>query len=230
MYRRKPRRNPLVIVLILVLTLTALTGTTVAKFVHQKTMSASVTFTAEIATDMTLLEHEAVRAADGSYSLKTDEDDIYKYTVTGNKYDLIPGLDIPKDPFITITGKTPIPAYLYVEVIYDPANENVVAQITDGWQLIKNGKLLYITPNGGLLYVYTGEGTDPLLLTDQNCPGSVEIINDDTITVGQKLLSSKTQKFAMKFRAYLLEAPKLPMTQNAYQDAKTVFNNAYPSK
>ena len=107
--KKKQFRTGLQLLCVLMVLLITMTAYVAGKYIKTISMNGSVTFTASLATNMILQEHEAVRNPDGSYSLTAN-------TVNENTYILIPGVDIPKDPYIIITGKTKIPAYLYIEI------------------------------------------------------------------------------------------------------------------
>ena len=95
--------------------LIATTGTK-AKYTTDKVVNqtpVTVTVTADLASNLEVKESKATRNPSGTYSLVTNE------LVKNNTYVLMPGVSIPKDPKVYVTGKTSIPAYLYVEVVND---------------------------------------------------------------------------------------------------------------
>ena len=164
--KRRKNRTGLALLLLLLL-LTALMGSAVGKYKKTDTKTGNVQFTAELATNLILLEHKAVKQDDGRYIL--DEKD----TVTENSYILIPGLDIPKDPYVIIEGKSPVPAYLFVEIT-STLDAPVSYEIDDAnWKEIKSD-------GSKKVYCYTGEiGT-----------GSINILKYKSVTVSQNLLSN----------------------------------------
>lgn len=118
-----------------------------------------------------LKEHEATANDKGVYTLGKAE-------VTSNSYKVLPGVDLPKDPFITISEKSDVASYLYVEVV-DKLGENsgLSYALTDDWT-----KLEGLTGvNGGAVYVYK----DSMLITDKNAPTTVSILKGNVVTVGQ---------------------------------------------
>ena len=159
MRAKKPRYGLWAAIVALILALTALLGTAIGKYIETQRFTGTLKITAELGS-ITLQEREAKRQADGSYQL-TDA------VVAGNSYELIPGLDIPKDPHVIITDKTPIEAHLFVEVV-DNTNEAIEWSIAAGWtQLAVTGK------HGGTVYVYNtvlGEGfsDSPVYILDKN--------------------------------------------------------------
>ena len=112
------KKTLLTILAVMLVCCIAVTGTLAVLFA--KTSEPVVnTFTAAgdgklFTGEFTLKEHIAEQQKNGSYTLTKETTN---NTVTGNHYDVLPRTDLPKDPFITITGKTNAPAYLYVEVV-----------------------------------------------------------------------------------------------------------------
>jgi hypothetical protein len=89
----------------------------------------AVTVNANLASLLEVKEHQAVRGDTGEYSLSSGTE------VTSNSYVLMPGVDIPKDPFVRVTGKTEIPAFLYIEIVdgtvWSTANQRFEYKIGD---------------------------------------------------------------------------------------------------
>jgi hypothetical protein len=168
------------VLLAVILIIGLVVGLSSAKYKTEKHLTGDVKFTVKLADIILIQEHEAVRQDDGSYVLGDN-------IVVEQSYMLMPGVDVPKDPFITVEGKTPIPAYLYVEVVekiivvengkeveiigfpetikYDlikPDDSNP-DEIKHGWTLLvdENDEPV-IGPNKGKVYVYSD------ILTDEN--------------------------------------------------------------
>jgi hypothetical protein len=120
----KQKKSRLMMAAVAVILLAVLISSAIGKYVTTVSVPGKVTFTAKLAGSMVLQEHKAERNADGSYTLTeqiatADENGYF------NGYDLIPGLDIPKDPHIVITGKTDVKAYLFVEVVENGAKTQI---------------------------------------------------------------------------------------------------------
>ena len=211
MYARKPR-SPGWLILLLLLAATTLIGSAVGKYVRSFTLEeATVTFTAKLATSITLQEHEAVRQSDGSYQLSGE-------TATKMSYTLIPGLDVPKDPHVTIKGKTPIDAYLFAEVVDKTPNGAITYAISEKWKkLDTSGK------NGGEVYVYTNGGEAPVVVDEAvGQDFAVYLLENDKITVGQKLLSTTTND-VLQFYACMGETAFSEITGNTVAKAAEVY-------
>lgn len=173
-----------VVILLAVVLTTACLGGILAKYIRTVPVSGEVTFTAELAESMTLTESKANRGESGAYTLLTAE------TVSENTYEVMPGVDIPKDPRITVTGKTPVAAYLYVE-ISDNCPDGVTYSLTEKWT--------YITTltSGAEVYAYKDK------LNAGNCGAAFQIIKDDTVYVSD---SAVMTGFGIQISAVMLQA------------------------
>ena len=135
-----------------------------AKYKKTVELNTEVTFTADLAKTITLTEHTVSKKSDGSYTLTDAIEADGK-----NEYLVLPGVDIPKDPAITITEKSAIPAYLYVEIKESTGFPSTVTyKVTGDWT-----KLTGVTgKNGGVVYVYkealTSTPESPIFVLDNN--------------------------------------------------------------
>lgn len=217
---RKTRSRLVTVGILAGLLLSVLIGSAIGKYTTTVPVSGTVTFHADLGT-ITLQEHAAVRQPDGSYALVTaeyaqaDTTDAYNEEtfVNSNGYTLLPGLDIPKDPHIVIENKTPIEAYLFVEVVESGdvglQDKVITYALTDDWLKLEdvNGK------NGGTVYVYKGTGTSAKELDHNiNSPWTVQILaplpedNNSHIRVSQKLITTpSTGDDVLKFYACMGE-------------------------
>lgn len=163
MYSRKPRIRLWPLVMAAVMVLGSLVGVVLAKYVYSTELHATVTFSARLADNFWLQEHQVLRQEDGSYVLDTG------VTVAENNYILMPGVDVPKDPFIKIKNKTPLESYLFVEVVDSldvftgsgggESIKPVTYAMTNDWRLLKDGEGNPVAgENKGAVYVYTGGG------------------------------------------------------------------------
>lgn len=193
------KKTLLTILAVMLVCCIAVTGTLAVLFA--KTSEPVVnTFTAAgdgklVTGDFTLKEHIAAKQNDGSYTLT---DALTNNTVKGNDYYVLPRTDLPKDPFITITGKTNAPAYLYVEVV-DGLPSGMHYAMADCWTRLEG----VTGNNGGVIYVYNN-GT-PI---DEESTGlnNISIIKNDTITVDDVPGLTEGQEVSLSFYAYLGQA------------------------
>ena len=183
------------LLIVLTLLLIALTTFAVGKYITTIENESTVSFTARLAKDVILQEHLAVRQPDGSYQLGEE-------VVKGNSYKLIPGLDIKKDPHIIIQDKTPIPAYLYIEVV-STLDTPVTYEIDDSiWYELAGAPGVY----------YYKETID-----ENFSENPIYILKDNQITVGQLLLSqSDSAEDFLKFNVNLIEKVGTATVQEVY--------------
>lgn len=174
-----------------VLLLSVLIGSAIGKYTTTVPVSGTVTFTAKLATAMTVQEHKAQQNTDGSYTLSTTE------TVTTNTYNLLPGLDIPKDPHVVITGKTAIASYLYLKVEEAPAaTSGITYDLASCWKRVDGYADVYVYSDG--------EGK-PIQVTDKTTGlDKIEILQDNTVYVSQSLADTLTG-VKLSFSAVLKE-------------------------
>lgn len=156
----------------------------------------------------TLQEHEATKVKNGDvwtgkYEIKTDAK-----VVTALSYDIMPGMVIPKDPYVTITKKTATPAYLYIEVINNLSfstkdDSDAETLVIDPVHWLE---LAGVTgPNGGVVYVYTTDKTSPAIITTDIT--ATNIIKDNKFTVNKNVEpTSLDADETLKFNAFLAQA------------------------
>ncbi|MBQ4533648.1 MAG: hypothetical protein IJA18_00440 [Ruminococcus sp.] len=171
-------RHILLIIGIAVLTGIAIfTASLNAKYVRKVKLKASVEFSSELAQSITLNESKANITDSGKYELDTSE------KVTENNYKVMPGVNIPKDPEITITGKTGIPSYLFIKAEETDIPDTITYSLCDQWKKLSNKDNVY---------VYTKD--------DFNSP--IKIIENDILTVSQQY---NGEIFNLDFTAYLYQ-------------------------
>ena len=131
--------------LLLLIATVVTAGVVFGKYTTEDRIYGTLEVSNRLATRFALQEHEAVQQENGSYALDSDS------LVTTNTYELIPGLTIPKDPYISIENKTTIPAFLYVEVVPDSISPAVSYSVNTAlWQLLTG----VTGPHGGQVYTY----------------------------------------------------------------------------
>lgn len=138
-----------------------------------------------------LLEH-GIEADDlGVY---TQTDDI----VDGNEYKVLPGVDLPKDPYLNIIGKTEVAAYLYVEVVDGLGEDSPLSyELAGCW-----ADTGLTGDNGGKIYVYSG-ADGAILVTDDV---TVSILKDNKIVVADDAELDADAELALDFYGYLAQA------------------------
>lgn len=221
----KRKRSRLLVLAVLVLLIASLIGGAIGKYLTTVSVPGKVTFTAALAEDVILQEHKAERNPDGSYSL-TDQ---IATADPNNSYALLPGLDIPKDPHITVVNKTPIEAYLFVEVVENGdvgTDGEVITYAMDSCWLKLNG---VTGEHGGTVYVYNGDDADEKKLDDSiGAAWTVKLLaplaegKPETIRVSQKLITTaSTGNDILTFYATMGEAAMAATPAEVY---KTIYN------
>ena len=205
--KRKNNRIWISAVCVLLAVFVITTGAVFAKYKQSVPLQGTLTVSAgQLANVFTLQEHKAVRS-NGTYTLDNTQ------TVTSNTYQALPGVAIPKDPHFTLSNKSKVPAYLYVEVIDNLGASCLSYSLASDWLDID------ITgQSGGKVYVYTG-GTGSAKLLDENFNVStIYILQYNQVTVGKG--STSGFNVSLSFHGYLAQA-------SAGTDAKTAFINCF---
>lgn len=170
-----------------------------AKYMTSVSLSGTVKFDAQLAENVTLQEHEALRNVDGSYSLGTK-------TTYKNSYSVMPGVDIPKDPYFTITDKSSIDAFLYVEIVdSSPDPDTVIYNLTTDWE-----KLDIQNRN---VYVYKG--------VFQGNTQDIPILNNNMIYISDQY-DPASENFNLKFYGYMVQ-------KEVGKYAAGIFTENYPN-
>lgn len=213
--KRRIRRGLLIGLVAQLIIMAVVGGFVYSKYVKQDKLDGQISITAELGT-IQLLEHEAEKADNGQYTLNTSV-----APVTTNTYDhVLPGLDIPKDPYIKVEGKTPIPAYIFVEVVadenFDEYNGHVqnklAYSLTSSWK-----KLESVTgEHGGSVYVYASGDTAISVIGNID---KLSILEGDKIIVSQKV--NITTPAELKFYAMMGQAYDTPT--KVYDDLAQAF-------
>lgn len=134
-----------------------------------------------------LKEHkaEAQTANPGVYELNLDEE------VVANTYSVVPGVDLPKDPFVRVNNLK-AKAYLFIEVKSD-LPETLKFSIVDAWEATtltgQNGGTVYTLKSGAL---------------DANSSLIQTILEGDKVFVEDDYAGSASKD--LKFYGYLAQA------------------------
>lgn len=202
------KKNIIAVVCCLVLMLGAV-GATIA-WLQAKSAPVTNTFTsaelfADPEKDFTLWEHEAVANEDGTYTLTATE-------VSGNTYDILPGVAIPKDPTVDVVGLQEY-AYLFIKVTGLPMAEGLTATVDPAnW-----------TALGGGVYVYSGIEAENNIIkaTDTAMKEfTVGILAGNQVVVADTY-NGVSDDIKLSFEAYMVQA-----TGNG-ADAAEAWANTY---
>ena len=193
--------------------LISLSGYAYGKYVTQESAGGNLQITAELGK-VNLQEHQAVKDEKGQYDLNGTLVQSNAYTT------VLPGLDIPKDPYVTVTEKSPIPAYLFVEVWDNIPTTTVGSESkklmtytvdTNNWKLVG-------TYSEKSVYVYTGGTGDAKQITANLA--KTRILADDTVYVSQYLKKMKLPAggIQINFRAVLKQCVTGKIPADVYND------------
>lgn len=204
----KRKRYRTVFVTAAVLAAALLIGGLYAKYIRSVKLSGNVTFSASLADEFILAEHKTVRQPDGGYVTEAE-------TVSKNDYLLMPGVDIPKDPYIIIRNKSSIPAYLFIEAV--GTNPDAVKYEIDSGKWKDLG---IKGAHGGDVYVYTG-GVSSAAVLDKNFDGQpIGLIKDNILTVSDSYAHGES--FGLDFYGYMAQT-------ESGKDASQIFTENFSS-
>ena len=192
---------------IVVILLAAFVGSSLGKYKTTIELSSNVSFSAKLADELILQETIAQKQTDGSYRLVGG-------STTNNQYILLPGVNIPKDPYVEIIGKTDIPASLFIEIVDEIGNEAISYKIKDCWLKLEGatGK------NSGEVYVYAEGGSAKTISSDISY---IDILERNQVVVGQNLKFKNSVSDVLSFYACLGETA---MGNSPWEVYKAVYN------
>ena len=214
---KKANKFPYRLLLLVVLALAVIVsvvGTGYAKYKTDVILTNEVSQSNQLADSFRLLQKQAAVQPDGSYVFSDSP-------VTSEAYYLIPGIHIDQTPYIVVTGKTDIPAYLYLEVIGSGLDPKLGYQLASDWTRLEGVK----GRQGGDMYVFRDGFVLDAESLSQNTAG-------DTVTHDLKvdILASGfglgrepiTAEQDVSFCGYLLQA--------AHDSALETFVSRFPQK
>ena len=192
------------LLIILSLVLFSLIGFAVGKYIMTVPISNSVTFTAELAQNIVLRENKVSRLPDGNYATVPTDYIMNGETQPSEAYQLIPGCDVPKNPHVVITGKTAIPAYLYIEIVDNTIDTHhdqpvITYSITSDWSTVSEEEMK--PQHGGTVYKYKTK-----LETAFEEQSYYILVNNEVIVSQHIKHADKDGADLLEFYAYLIEA------------------------
>ena len=204
MSRKNERRSKSFKVLSLVLAFVLVIGASVAgtlAWLQAKSNTVSNTFTsaelfANPASDFTLWEHKAEDTdGDGAYTLNASSE------VTNNTYDILPGVNIPKNPTVDVVNLEEH-AYLYIKV----TNDTLTA--IDGLSYsIDTANWTALTGYDGV-YVYSGRNAEGNIIKATDVAKktfTATILTNNQIVVADNYAGT-SDNISLSFEAYMVQA------------------------
>ena len=172
-----------------------------SKYIAQRSVANQAGYNNTLAEAFKLLDQPIVVNEDGSYEKDTADD---AEPTSGYTYKLIPGITLPAEPYIEITGKTEVPAYLYIEV---ENTGDVTLTFDDAWSpLGVTGKM------GGDVYVYDSgtalTGDDP-----------EAVLTVPTFTVDELSSIPITTEGEIKVYAYMIQQVESKSAEDSFTEA-----------
>lgn len=172
-------------------------------------------------------EHGLTKDDFGKYTLNTAE------ITTGNTYDVVPGVTLPKDPYVELKRTSDAPAYLFVEVVNEaPAAFKFDIDDTNWKSLGIKGK------NNGDLYVYSTDKTNAHVLGSVTTAATYNIIKNQEVKVenaesaqalGLVDANGQATNKTIKFYAYICQATVAKADGTNTSDPAEVFGICFPN-
>lgn len=142
-----------------------------------------------------LLEH-GITGKPGEYTLTAEE-------VSGNEYTVMPGVNIPKDPFVRVNNPVGVDVYLFVEVV-DGTGEQLTVTVDS----VKWTKLASVTgTHGGDVYTLASGR-----LAAGSTLDATHILADDEIVVANATIVNPGK---VTFYGYLIQAAGFTSAEDA---------------
>lgn len=125
-----------------------------------------------------LLEH-GITGKPGEYTLTAEE-------VSGNEYTVMPGVNIPKDPFVRVNSPVGVDVYLFVEVVDGTGEQLTVTVDSAKWTKLAgvtgtHGGDVYTLASGRLAAGSTLDATH-ILADDEIAVANATIVNPGRVT------------------------------------------------
>lgn len=182
------------------LTLTMLSAWMLSGLYAKYVVSVSHQDSAQVAAfgvEIEVIEHKAVLISDADKAVQCDSVyELNKEEVQDNIYsEVLPGVDIPKDPFIRITGKANVPCELYVKAVVKDLPDTVKYEMADGWEFFDSE----ILQSGGTAYTYKYNK-----VIDSTFGGTVYVIKDNKLEVLESYVGNGNT-FTLTFNAWLVQ-------------------------
>ena len=167
-----------------------------------------------------IVESGVKKDDNGNYVIDSTASDVSKLD-----YEIVPGLSLAKKATIKITGKTTVPAYLYVEVV-----DKLTQGVYENWSLESYWKKTTAAgPNGGTVYVYAPSGTETAIAatdTEKYADKTFNIIAGDKLVVKSDVTDEKLKTVTgdtLEFYSYLAQ-------KETFTDATAAFTACFAKK
>ena len=192
---------------LLVLTMLSvwLTSGLFAKYIVSDTVGDTARVAAAGTVD--IWEHKAEETYENSgvYELLKEDSIEEEDLVKKNEYEkVLPGVDIPKDPFVTVDlSMAEVDYYLYLEITEsaDFPKDEVKYNVRSEWKLVSGEDA---NPK---VYVYVGNGNSPRVFDCGNKYGyendTIWILDGNKLEIKEHYFGGGTDGFGLAFSAYI---------------------------
>jgi len=208
--RKQRNRRVLMTVALMLVVCVASIGGTIA-WLTDKTESVTNTFSP---SNIDIWMTETVKNADGTSTVQSTQNG---QSITNPGLQIVPGLDIPKDPKVSATGD--VPYYVFVQVTAthwpdykdgtgDAAVNKVNYVIAAGWTKLEEGVYYRTMPNGGDL--------------------DASVLANDEVTVSNTLTKEELNAMgtpSLSFKAYAIQMQNSNDTTFTPEVAWTTLNS-----
>lgn len=210
------KKKTLTVAIALVLVVALAVGATYA-YLTAQTKAVTNTFTAGgavAANDLTLKEHVATPNTDGSYTLSNTN---YVKEGEGNSYVVLPGVNLPKDPTVTVEKSTGT-YYLFVTVEkgsgFTGTNPPLSYKTDSAWKQLKIEGTTNVANKELYVYSVTTDGTTTYIQPQSNTAVSHAILagiagdpsNTIKVSDGTAALQLGDNGSELKFTAYACQS------------------------
>lgn len=213
--KRKSMKKVFVMVLALAMVCVASVAGTLA-YLSDQTEKVTNTFVigslfANPETDFALWEHKLVSSEsdNGVFTLETGNE-LEKLTTSNNYSNVLPGVNVPKDPFVRVNGLKE-EAYLFL-VVEDNTGEYINITMDSNWQLYKT------EADGKQIYVYK-EAVDDYTLSPDAAQRDLGILQGNIVTVSENLTGGSG--INISFQAYIIQSAGFDSYATAWDDVKS---------
>lgn len=212
--KRKMMKKAMMMVLALAMVCVASVAGTLAYLSHQ---TGPVTNTFVIGSlfdnatnDFALWEHKLAndgKGVNGVFTLVDTEEGLVK---TNTYENVLPGVNVPKDPFVRVNGLKE-DAYLFL-VVEDNTGDHINFEMDSNWEQYKT------ETDGKQIYVYA-EAANNYTLSSDPSQRDLGILLNDTVTVSENFAGGTG--INISFTAYIIQSAGLTDRDAAWAAIKT---------
>ena len=187
-------------ILVAAMLLTPFIGSGYSKYKQENISTNEVSYSNQLAEDFCLLQHGTRQNSDGSYTAETE-------TSLAESLYMIPGTELPLEPWLEISGKTEVKAVLFA-VIGSDADYTLTEDWTDLNLTAEDGRV-YVYKAGAVLDQEIGERFEAKLLAEPISLGPVPVAADKAFDAVGYLIQTGEQYEATPEQAAALFSSRI---------------------